>query len=105
MSVPLPVPVCTGSIVRLRPHTMADLEPVLQRCQDPVTIRWTTVPVPYTRQMVEEYLAEVIEPAPDRVSWAIEKDGDYAGTIDLRAAAEARTWGEVGYVTHPGARG
>ena len=48
MSEPLAIPVLSGPTLTLRPHTMADLTPVLERCTDPDTIRWTTVPSPYT---------------------------------------------------------
>lgn len=42
----LEIPVLTGPGVTLRPHTMEDLEPVLERRVDPETVRWTTVPTP-----------------------------------------------------------
>lgn len=107
MSDALEIPVLTGPGVSLRPHTMDDLGPVLERCIDPETVRWTTVPTPYSKEMAKEYLAEMIEPSPDRVSWAIEKDGAYAGTIDLRSGGGEgkHASGDVGYVTHPRTRG
>lgn len=103
----LEIPVLAGAGVTLRPHTMDDLGPVLERCVDAESVRWTTVPTPYTREMAEQYLEGIIEPSPDLVSWAIEKDGEYAGTIDLRPAAGAvgPGSGDVGFVTHPRARG
>lgn len=103
----LEVPVLTGRGVTLRPHTMDDLAPVLQRCVDPETVRWTTVPSPYTQEMASDYLTEFMEPSPDRISWAIETDGEYAGTIDLRSGGGEgeHASGDVGFVTHPRARG
>lgn len=107
MSDALEIPVLSGPGVTLRPHTMDDLHRVLERCVDPETVRWTTVPTPYTKEMAKEYLAEMIEPSSDRISWAIEQDGEYAGTIDLRSGGGEgkHASGDVGYVTHPEARG
>ena len=50
MPQPLPIPVLTGAGVTLRPHTMDDLGPVLERCVDPDSVRWTTVPTGYTEE-------------------------------------------------------
>ena len=107
MPEPLPVPVVSGGGVTLRPHTMDDLAPVLERCLDPGTVRWTTVPSSYTEEMAQEYLARIVEPSPEQVSWAIEQDGDYVGTIDLRLTegGAVRPSGDVGFVTHQRARG
>lgn len=107
MSNALEIPVLTGLSVTLRPHTMGDLGPVLERCVDAESVRWTTVPTPYSQDMATEYLDEVIEPSRDRVSWAIERDGEYVGSIDLRAAEGEgeRLSGDIGFVTHPRARG
>lgn len=107
MSEALAVPVLSGAGITLRPHTMGDLAPVLERCLDPDSVRWTTVPTPYTEAMAEEYLAKIVEPSPDQVSWAIEEDGEYAGTIDLRATdgGGAHGSGDIGFVTHQRARG
>ncbi|HET8981820.1 MAG TPA: GNAT family N-acetyltransferase [Pedococcus sp.] len=107
MSEPLAIPVLSGPTITLRPHTMADLTPVLERCTDPDTIRWTTVPSPYTEDMGREYLARIMEPSSGQISWAIERDGAYAGTIDLRAwtLEPGHSSGNLGFVTHPAARG
>lgn len=101
------LPVLTGPGVRLRPHTMNDLGPVLERCVDPDSERWTTVPSPYTEEMARDYLTGIIEPSPELLSWAIEQDGEYVGTIDLRSHGgdAGHGSGDLGYVTHPRARG
>lgn len=105
MSEPLPVPVLAGDRVTLRPHREGDLEAVHERCVDPVTQRFTTIPLEYTRDMAQEYLAGLLEPSPELVSWAIEVDGRYAGTIDLRRMPVDAGAGDLGFVTHPGFRG
>jgi RimJ/RimL family protein N-acetyltransferase len=107
MSEPMAIPVLTGPSVRLRPHTVEDLAPIIERCVDPDTIRWTTVPSPYTEEMGREYLAAIMQPSAEQISWAIERDGAYAGTIDLRAWSRqpGHSSGNIGFVTHPRARG
>ena len=107
MPEPLPIPVLTGGGVTLRPHTLDDLEPVLERCVDPESIRWTTVPLGYTREMAVEYLEAIIEPSPEQISWAVEVEGEYAATIDLRSGGGEgeHASGDVGFVTHPAFRG
>lgn len=107
MPEPLQTPVLAGGVVTLRPHTMADLRPVLERCLDPESVRWTTVPTGYTEDMARDYLEKIIEPSAEQISWAIEADGQYAGTIDLRSGGGEgeHASGDVGYVTHPRFRG
>lgn len=106
MEQPWPIPVLDGGGVRLRPHTMDDLAPVLERCLDAGTVRWTTVPVDYTEAMARDYLAQIITPMPGRISWAIERAGEYVGTLDLRGneGSAQPASGDIGFVTHrPGA--
>lgn len=103
MADPLPIPRITGARLTLRPHEPADLDAVYERCLDPDTRRFTTIPLDYTRAMAEEYLAAISAPQASAISWAIERDGAYAGTIDLRRLATGA--GDLGFVTHPRFRG
>ena len=105
MSEPLPVPVLTGAHATLRPHRADDVDAVYERCVDPITQRYTTIPLEYTRDMAAEYLAGLLEPSPDLASWAIDVDGRYAGTIDLRRLPVDAGAGDLGFVTHPAFRG
>ncbi len=107
MTDPLPIPVLETYGLRLRPHTMEDLTPVLERCLDPVTQRWTTVPLDYTDDMAKEYIGTISVPSAEQVSWAIEVDGRYAGSIDLRSygCEPGHGAGNVGFVTHQDFRG
>ena len=106
MRFPEDVPALTDGVVTLRAHTTADIQPAYDVCQDPEMQRWTTIPVPYEWQHAERYVTEII-PAGWRGgnswAWAIEYDGRYAGTIDLRP--EDRIVGEVGFAVAPWARG
>jgi RimJ/RimL family protein N-acetyltransferase len=92
--------------VTLRAHTVADIQPLYEVCQDPEMQRWTTIPLPYEYQRAEQYVTEMIPAGWVKGSswaWAIEYDGRYAGTIDL--LPEDRIVGEVGFSVAPWARG
>jgi RimJ/RimL family protein N-acetyltransferase len=106
MRFPEDVPVLRDDVVTLRAHTGDDIEPAYEVCQDPEMQRWTTIPVPYERENAVHYLTEFI-PAGWRDgsswAWAIEYDGRYAGTIDLRPGDGGV--GEVGFAVAPWARG
>jgi RimJ/RimL family protein N-acetyltransferase len=109
MRFPDDVPVLTDDIdsrLRLRAHTAADVEPAYRMCSDPEFQRWTTVPVPYEPHHAEHFVLERI-PAGWRDggmwAWAIEWDGEFAGTIDLRDGRG--DGGEVGFGAAPWARG
>ena len=102
---PLAVPVLSGTLVTLRPHSVGDLDAVLERCVDPMTQRYTTIPLQYTREMAREYLTGLLEPSPAFASWAIEVEARYAGTIDLRSLPVDVGAGALGFVTHPAFRG
>ncbi|GAB3442459.1 hypothetical protein GCM10027517_19570 [Phycicoccus ginsengisoli] len=105
MDAPLPVPTLSDDLVTLRPHCEEDLDPVYERCLDEDTRRYTTIPLEYTREMAKEYLTGLLEPSAAMVSWAIEVDGAYAGTIDLRRMPVDAGAGDLGFVTHPAFRG
>lgn len=105
-------PRLTDGVVTLRAHTLADVDALLEQCRDPESLRWTTVPRPYTREhavgFVEGNRAAWASPTATR-SWAIEwTDADgtprFGGTIDLRPGAAASA-GELGFGLHPDARG
>lgn len=106
MRFPDDVPVLTDDVVTLRAHTEADIDPAYLMCQDPEMQRWTTIPVPYRREHAVSFLTEII-PNGWRTggmwAWAIEYDGRYAGTIDLRDGEGGV--GEVGFAVAPEVRG
>jgi RimJ/RimL family protein N-acetyltransferase len=102
---PLAIPVLVGEAVTLRPHTIADADAVLERAVDPLARQFTTVPLDYTRAMAVEYVTEFTAPSAEQVSWAIELDGRYAGTIDLRVMSVDAGAGSLGFATHQNFRG
>ncbi|KQU67457.1 GNAT family N-acetyltransferase [Phycicoccus sp. Root101] len=105
MSEPLPIPVLTGDLVTLRPHRESDAEGVLERAVDPLSRRFTTVPLEYTREMAVDYVTEFTAPSPDQICWAVEVDGRYAASIDLRILAVDAGAGSLGFATHQDFRG
>jgi RimJ/RimL family protein N-acetyltransferase len=102
---PLAIPVIKGERVTLRPHGLADADAVLERAVDPLAQRFTTVPLDYTREMAVDYVTGFTAPSAEQIAWAIELDGAYAGSIDLRVMAVEAGAGSVGYATHQGFRG
>lgn len=99
------IPVLRGAAVTLRPHTMSDVDAVYDRCVDPVTRQFTTIPLEYTPAMAAQYVSGLLEASADVTSWAIDVDGRYAGTIDLRTLLVDAGAGSLGFVTHPAFRG
>ncbi|MEI8412636.1 MULTISPECIES: GNAT family N-acetyltransferase [unclassified Kribbella] len=106
MRFPEDVPVLSDDAVTLRAHTEADIDPAYTMCQDPEMQRWTTIPVPYLREHAVNFLTEIIPNGwrdGGMWAWAIEYDGQYAGTVDLRDGEGGV--GEVGFAVTPQARG
>jgi RimJ/RimL family protein N-acetyltransferase len=106
MRFPEDVPVLTDGVVTLRAHTEDDIDGAYAMCQDPEMQRWTTIPIPYTREHAVHFLTQYL-PAGWRDGgfwgWAIEYDGKFAGTIDLSEGEGGM--GQVGFSLAPWARG
>ncbi|GAB3874044.1 GNAT family N-acetyltransferase [Terrabacter terrigena] len=109
---PLPVPVLTDGVVTLRPHSLDDADAIVEQSSDPESLRWTTVPRPYSREDAVSYVERNLEDwaAPDGTRhWAVEWTDSlgrprFGGSIDLRQGAAASV-GELGFGLHPAARG
>jgi RimJ/RimL family protein N-acetyltransferase len=104
------VPVLGDGLVTLRAHRPSDVDAVLEQCVDPVSQRWTTVPVPYTREHAVGFVTQVVPDGWARGSWAfaVEAPGEdgtprYCGTVDLRDQDGGRA--EIAFGAHPWARG
>lgn len=110
MLFPRDVPTLTDGVVTLRAHRPEDAPGVVEQCVDPVSRRWTTVPLSYTLADARTYVGQVVAGGweSDREwAFAVEAyDGDvprFAGSVSLRNCDQARA--EVAYGAHPWVRG
>jgi RimJ/RimL family protein N-acetyltransferase len=99
-------PTITDDMVTLRAHDAADAQGVFEQCQDPISQEWTTVPLPYSMEDARSFVTSKMPTGwADGTDWgfAVEVDGRYAGTVELRDEGEGRL--EVAYGSHPWVRG
>lgn len=93
--------------VRLRPHTEADLDLIVDQCTDPESRTWTTVPDPYTREHAEQFLADIRRRWSTDVAFyfAIADAGsdEFLGTVDV--SVDGAGQGELGFGLRAAARG
>lgn len=108
---PAKLPVLSDGVVTLRAHRPTDALAIVELATDPLTVRLTTVPVPYPGQEAEAFLDRIAasweEPEGNR-SWAIEVTDvsgvpRFAGTIGY--SPEGAGLAEVSFALHPWARG
>lgn len=100
------IPTLTDGVVTLRTHRPSDVPAIVEQSQDPESQRWTVVPVPYARADAEEYVGDLVPRGwADGTSWgfAIEAEGRFAGSVDLRPQGADRA--DLGFGSHPWARG
>ncbi|WP_164519748.1 GNAT family N-acetyltransferase [Nocardioides ferulae] len=103
---PATAPTLTDGVVTLRPPSLAFARGSYEQCQDPLSQRWTRVPVPYSMADAESYLGEVLPRgwAEDREwSFVLEHEGRYGGLMSLRNEGDGLA--EVAYGSHPTVRG
>ncbi|GGM20544.1 hypothetical protein GCM10011608_01390 [Micromonospora sonchi] len=94
--------------LRLRPLEERDLDAVIATCQDPETLRWTTVPERYDRSAAESFLTFCQDnwAGGTTASYVIADGQDgYVGSIDLRLSPTDPLLADVGFMTAPTARG
>jgi RimJ/RimL family protein N-acetyltransferase len=105
------IPTLTDGVVTLRAPIASDVLGSFEQCQDPVTQRWTTVPIPYTLDDANIYMYHSIPRGWEtgkEWGFVVEAEDDagarrFCGTISLRNRGEGRA--EVAYGAHPWARG
>lgn len=100
------VPILSDGTVTLRALDDRDLAGVLEQCLDPLSIRWTQVPVPFGVSDAAHFVHEIAPGAwADGSQWifCVEREGVYCGNIALRDEGHGRA--EIAYGAHPGARG
>jgi RimJ/RimL family protein N-acetyltransferase len=98
-------PTLTDRIVTLRAHRDDDVQGVVEQSVDPDSVRWTTVPTPYGVEDAQTFVREVMPGgwASGRWGFAVESEGRYAGTVELRDDGGGRA--EIAFGSHPWARG
>lgn len=100
------VPTLTDGVVTLRAHADRDVEAIVEQSSDPLSIRWTRVPVPYGRDDAKRFVREVMPggwSSDQEWGFAVEAEGRFVGTVTLRNEGERRA--EVAYGANPWARG
>jgi RimJ/RimL family protein N-acetyltransferase len=98
-------PRLTDGIVTLRAHRDDDVPGVLEQSVDPASVRWTTVPTPYGVEDARAFVHDVMPAgwASGRWGFAVESEGRYAGTVELRDDGGGRA--EIAFGSHPWVRG
>lgn len=110
MRYPHDVPTLADGRVTLRAAGPGDARGVWEQCQDPLSQRWTTVPVPYTMADAREFVESAVPRAwrqDEGYTFAVEADDGgaprFAGSVALRVEGSGRY--EVAYGSHPWCRG
>lgn len=99
-------PVLTDGNVRIRAHHDDDIERLLEQCRDPLSIEWTTVPTPYSRDDAATFVRHVMPggwASDQEWGFAVEYDGRFGGTVSLRNRGAHLA--EVAFGAHPDVRG
>lgn len=100
------VPTLSDGVVTLRAHHDGDLERCVEQSVDADSVRWTTVPSPYTLEDAKRFTRDVMPggwASDQEWGFAVEFEGRYAGTVSLRNRGERRA--EIAYGSHPDVRG
>jgi RimJ/RimL family protein N-acetyltransferase len=102
-------PTLTDGVITVRAARATDIPAIVTACQDPEIPRWTRVPVPYTREDAQRFLAiaAVEAAAGESIALAVaDADGDrLVGTVALMRVDRTRGYGEIGYWLAASARG
>lgn len=104
-------PVINGESVRLRPFTLADVPGIVETCTDESSRLWLAgLPTPYTAATARDYLhtCQWLAATGNKATWAVADPAtdQLLGNIAIMDLdGPDPTSGEVGYWTHPAARG
>ncbi|MBF4768026.1 GNAT family N-acetyltransferase [Nocardioides agariphilus] len=103
---PVTAPTLTDGPVTLRHPQESDVQGSWEQCQDPLSIQWTTVPVPYSHADARDFILGFVPGAWEsdkEWGFVVEAEGRYAGHICLRNEGDRRA--EIAYGSHPWVRG
>jgi RimJ/RimL family protein N-acetyltransferase len=107
--IPLPDPPLADERIALRPFADADLDALVEACNDPAIAQYTFLPVPYVRADAELFVAGQRERrrAGEAIDLAIGSSGDggLLGATGLRVFRPKRASCEIGYWVAAESRG
>lgn len=105
MTFPGDIPTLVDGAVVLRAHRPSDAQRCLEQSLDAESVRWTTVPTPYTLADAHDFIGSRARAWLEDTEWAfaVEVEGRYGGSISLRPQGPGRA--EVAYGSHPDVRG
>ncbi len=104
--VELPEPPLTSGSLALREWAEGDVRTLVEGCGDPLTARYTSVPIPYTPEDARRFIS--FGRSPTALPLAVVSGDDLAqvlGGVGLHAVSLTRRRAEIGYWTAPWARG
>jgi RimJ/RimL family protein N-acetyltransferase len=96
----------SDGVVTLRAHTDDDLDRCIEQSVDPASVRWTTVPAPYSLDDAKRFVREIMPggwASDQEWGFAVEHEGRFGGTVSLRNEGECRA--EIAFGAHPDVRG
>jgi RimJ/RimL family protein N-acetyltransferase len=107
ISWPISEPVLVDKALMLRPWHLDDVSAVFGICQDPAIQEFTTVPVPYTKEIAELWIRSSPQKYLERekISLAGVRNGELVLSVSLHGIHEFDHVGEIGYWVSPFARG
>lgn len=107
ISWPNSEPVLVDKALMLRPWHLDDVNSVYEICQDPAIQEFTTVPVPYTKEIAELWIRTSPQKYLEREKIALAgiRNGELVLSVSLHNIHEFDHVGEIGYWVSPSARG
>ena len=107
ISWPISEPVLVDKALMLRPWHLDDVSAVFDICQDPAIQEFTTVPVPYTKEIADFWIRNSTQKYLERekISLAGIRNGEIVLSVSIHGIHEFDHVGEIGYWVSPNARG
>ena len=107
ISWPISEPVLVDKALMLRPWHLDDVNRVYEICQDPAIQEFTTVPVPYTKEIADFWIRSSPQKylERDKISLAGIRNGEIVLSVSIHGIHEFDHVGEIGYWVSPNARG
>jgi len=104
--IELPEPPLSRGVLALRAWSESDVRGLVEGCSDPLTARYTSVPIPYTPEDARRFIS--FGRSQTTLPLAVvsgDDDTQVLGAVGLHAVSLTRRRSEIGYWTAPWARG